>query len=111
MKEFIQITWTAGSLDEARKISRKLVEMKLVASAQVIPWVESIYIWDNQLETVQESKISLKTVRDYFEQVKEFIEKNCTYEIPEIIFQSIDGGNEAYLNWINDSVQVKQVRD
>ncbi len=108
MDEIIEITWTSGSLDEARKISRKLVEEKRVACAQIIPWIESIYIWDNQLETVQESKITLKTTRNNFESIKEFIENNCKYEIPEIIFHTIEGGNQEYMNWILGSIELKK---
>ena len=108
MDEIIEITWTSGSLDEARKISRKLVEENLVACAQIIPWVESIYMWDNQLETVQESKITLKTTRNNFESVKEFIENNCKYEVPEIIFHKIEGGNQQYMNWILSSIELKK---
>ncbi len=100
MNELIEITWTSGSLDEARKISRLLVKEKLVACAQVIPWIESVYMWDNQMETVQESKITLKTTIENFEKVKKTIEDNCHYEVPEIIFYKIDGGNQSYFDWI-----------
>jgi len=106
MTEFIEITWTSASLDEARKISRRLVQEKLVASAQIIPWVESVHMWDNKLETVQESKILLQTQIEKFVEVKQFIEDNCNYEIPEITFRKIEGGNKAYLDWILENTNV-----
>ena len=64
---FIQIYWTCGSLDEARKISRQLVEAKLVACANIIPWVESIFIWNDQLDTSQETKVIFKTRDEHFD--------------------------------------------
>ena len=100
MSEIIEISWTSGSLDEARKISRRLVTEKLVASAQIIPWVESIYMWDNQLETVQESKIILQTQMEKLPQVKQLIEDNCNYEIPEITYRKIEVGTKPYFEWI-----------
>lgn len=100
MTDFIEISWTSGSIDEARKVSRFLVQEHLVACAQIIPWVESIYLWNNQLETTQETKITLKTHRDHFERVKEVIERNTTYQVPEITFRTIEGGNSAYLDWL-----------
>jgi periplasmic divalent cation tolerance protein len=103
MTEFIEISWTSGSLDEARKISRRLVTEGLVACAQIIPWVESVYMWDKQLETMQESKILLKTTLEKYTEVKQIIEENCNYEIPEITFRNIDGGNKAYLDWMKES--------
>lgn len=104
MTDFIEITWTSGSLDEARKVSRYLVQEHLVACAQVIPWVESVYLWNNQLETTQESKIVLKTHLSKFDRVKEIIERNSTYQVPEITYKAIEGGNAAYLDWLADSM-------
>lgn len=103
MTDFIKIEWTSGSLDEARKVSRYLVQERLVACAQIVPWIESIYMWNNQLETTQESKIILKTRAEKFEEIKEIILKNCKYQVPEITWSKIEGGNTEYLNWITES--------
>ncbi len=103
MTDYIEIHWTCGSIDEARKISRYLVQERHVACVQIVPWIESIYMWDNQLETSQESKIIFKTRYEKYEEVKKIILDNCTYEVPEITYVTIDGGNEEYLNWITDS--------
>lgn len=103
MSEYIEIRWTAGSIDEARKISRYLVQERLVACAQIIPWVESIYMWDNQLETDQESKVTLKTRAEHWEKIKKVILENHSYELPEITFVPIAGGHQDYLSWIEDS--------
>lgn len=102
MTDFIEISWTSGSLDEARKVSRYLVQERLVACAQIIPWVESIYLWNAQLETTQESKIVLKTRRDNYDAIRKIIQDNCSYEVPEITFRIIDGGNEAYMMWMEE---------
>jgi len=103
MSEFIEIHWTSGSLDEARKVSRFLVQERFVACAQITPWIESIYMWNNQLETTQESKIVFKALTDHFEKIKEVILQNSTYDVPEIIFRTIDGGNQEYLDWLKES--------
>ena len=103
MAEFIEIHWTSASMDEARKVCRYLVQERLIACAEIIPWMESVYIWNNQLETVQESKIHLKTSLDKYNQIKEYIEKNCAYQIPQIIYTKIDGGNPEYLKWLEDA--------
>jgi len=102
--EFIQIYWTCGSLDEARKISRELVQQRLVACANIIPWIESIFMWNEQLDTVQETKVIFKTRSLLFEKVKTEIIKHSKYEVPEILKVSILGGNAEYLDWINESV-------
>jgi periplasmic divalent cation tolerance protein len=106
MVNFIEIQWTSGSLDEARKVSRYLVQERLVACAQVIPWIEAVFMWDNKLDTVQESKVVFKTRAENYDRVREVIEKNCKYEVPEITWHTIEGGNQAYLDWLAESTPV-----
>lgn len=109
MTNYIEISWTSGSLDEARRVARFLVQERLVACAQITPWIESIFMWNNQLETAQESKITLKTRLENYEKVREVIQRNCTYEVPEITYKLIDGGNESYLNWLNESTPLQTI--
>ncbi len=103
MSEFVEIHWTTGSIEEGRKVCRYLVQNRLVACAQIVPWVESIYMWDNQLETTQESKVFMKTRRDRVEQIMQTIKDNTTYEVPEILVFDIKDGNADYLNWLKES--------
>ena len=103
MTKFIEIHWTAGSLDEARKVCRYLVQERYVACAQIIPWIESVYMWNNQLETTQESKVVLKTDARRYDAIKEIIMQNSKYEVPEITYRSIEGGNDEYLSWMEES--------
>lgn len=105
MSEFIEIHWTSGSLDEARKISRHLVQERYVACAQIIPWIESVYMWNNQVETGQETKITMKTRIENYEAIKEIIKQSCTYEVPEITFIRIDGGNKEYIDWLQETTR------
>lgn len=103
MSTFIQVQWTSGSIEEARKISRYLIQERLAACAQIIPWIESIYMWNNQLETTQESKVILKTRLEKFEKIKQIIQENSSYQVPEITYIIIQGGNDEYLKWLEDS--------
>jgi periplasmic divalent cation tolerance protein len=100
--KYIEIHWTSGSIDEARRISRFLVQERLVASVQIIPWIESIYMWNNQLETTQESKIMLKAPAENYSKIEKIILDNSTYQVPEIIFYSIEGGSASYLDWLSE---------
>lgn len=108
MSDYIEIHWTSGSLDEARKVARYLAQERYIASAQIIPWVESIYMWNNQLETTQESKVILKARADQYEAIKKIIKENCSYDLPEITFASIDGGSKEFLQWLDQSTPPKE---
>ena len=103
MSGLIQIQWTTGSIDEARRVSRYLVQERLVACANIVPWVESIYMWNNELKTGQESKVFFKTTEAHWTAVRDVILDNTNYEVPEILKVSLDGGNEAYVAWVEES--------
>lgn len=111
LDKYIEIHFSAGSIDEARHICRYLVQERLVACAQIIPWIESLYVWNNQLETTQESKAVLKTTIEHFEHIKEAIIANSTYQVPEITYSSIDGGSKEYLEWIAQSTPTFSTAD
>lgn len=102
-EDFIEIHWTSETLDEARRVSRYLVQERLVACAQIVPWIESVYMWNNQLETTQESKIVLKTRLKNYQRIREVIEQNSKYQVPEITWFKIDGGNQSYMEWLRDA--------
>jgi periplasmic divalent cation tolerance protein len=102
MTTFVEISWSAASIDEARRVSRLLVQQRLVASAQIIPWIESITLLDNKLETAQETRVLFKTLRDKAREVEEVIQKNSSYEVPEIVVTSIESANESYLLWMEE---------
>lgn len=111
MSDFIEIHWTTGSLDEARRVARYLVQERYVASAQIIPWIESTFMWDNKLDTTQESKVILKTVRPLFPEIKKIILENAAYELPEITVLPIEDGHLEYLDWVRDSTSLQRTQN
>lgn len=102
--QMIEVRWSVGSLDEARTIARHLVQERLVVCAQIIPWIESIFIWNEQLDTVQESKVILKTELRLYEKIRDFIKQKCSYEVPEISYVILDGMNSEYEEWLKTSL-------
>lgn len=103
MSNYVIVTWTTGSIDEARKVARYLVQERFVACAQITPWTESVFLWDNKLNTEQETKVIFKTTADRFDEIVSVIKSNTTYEVPEILMFKIEKGNEDYLKWVEES--------
>ncbi len=96
---------TAGSLDEARKIARVLVEQRLAACVNIVAPVDSIYRWEGKVEEAQEWLLLIKTTGAAFERVRDAIQQLHSYHLPECICFSIENGSPAYLNWIEESAQ------
>ncbi len=95
---------TAGSEDEARKIARHLVEQRLAACVNIVPHVESVYRWQDKVESASEWQLLIKTTLEKFPNVRDAIRDLHSYELPECIAINIDDGSAAYLEWIEHSV-------
>lgn len=104
MDSYILIFVTASSIEEAREIGKKLVEEKLVACANRIPGVHSIYRWKEELCEGEEVLLLLKSRRDRFSEIKKRIQAIHSYEVPEIVAIPIVDGSEDYLKWIESSL-------
>jgi periplasmic divalent cation tolerance protein len=66
--------------------------------------VHSFYYWDGQLKREHESLLLVKTIESRAQAVQEYVRKNHTYELPEIIQVAIDDGLPRYLEWLTKQV-------
>jgi len=101
----VVILVTAGSLDEARKIARHLVESQLAACVNITQPIRSIYRSEGQVADEEEFLLIIKSTRRLFDEVKSEILKTHSYITPEIICLPILDGAPKYLQWISDSVR------
>ena len=104
MSEHCVIFITAGSKEEAEKISRGLVESKLAFCVSFLPKVQSTYYWEDKIHVDEEFLLIVKTRQDQYEALETWVKNNHSYEVPEIIALPIEQGLPAYLNGIDDWV-------
>ena len=104
MSEHFVIFITAGSKEEADKISRGLVESKLAFCVSTLPKVQSTYYWEDKIHVDKEFLLIVKTRQDQYEALETWVKNNHSYEVPEIIALPIEQGLPAYLNGIDDWV-------
>ena len=98
---------TAGSKEEADKISRGLVEDKLAFCVSTIPGVRSTYYWEDKIHVDEEFLLIVKTRKDRYDVLETWVKINHSYEVPEIVALPIDRGLPAYLSGIDDWVTKK----
>lgn len=94
---------TFASLEEARQISRLLVEERLAACANILPAVESIYRWQAVVETATETMVIFKTNEDRYYALERRLKELHSYEVPEMLAIKPDVGLPAYFDWIDQS--------
>jgi periplasmic divalent cation tolerance protein len=91
---------TAGSMDEARRIGRALVEERLVACVNLIDGMKSIYWWQGAVEEAAEVVVIAKTRRDLVDRAVATVKSLHSYSVPCVVALPIEAGNPAYLDWI-----------
>ena len=96
---------TAGSREEASRIASALVEDRLAACVNIAGPIESVYRWQGKVERSHEFLMLVKTTSQQSEAVAKRIRELHSYELPEVIEVSVDGGSGEYLKWIADSVR------
>ena len=102
MSDYIQITTTTENEEQANEIARKLVELRLVACAQVSGPIKSFYRWEGKIEKSVEWICSAKSKINLYEKIEKTILDIHPYEVPEIIAVQLVEGSSEYLKWINE---------
>ena len=103
----IVVLSTAASPEEAERIARHLLELRLAACVNLLPGVRSIYRWKGAVEESLEIMMVIKSSRDLFELLEAAIKSVHSYQVPEVIALPIVVGSEAYMNWLQAELEVK----
>ena len=91
---------TTKNSDEAVHIGEVLVTERLAASVHILGEVRSIYRWENETHDKNEALLIVKTRTLRVGELIDRIRSLHSYQCPCIVAWRLDGGNDAYLNWI-----------
>lgn len=86
--------------DAASDIARDLVEARLVACANILDGMTSVYRWDGEIRQDQETVLILKTTQQQLAAVVDRVCKIHPYDCPCVAAWPITAGNDNYLQWI-----------
>jgi periplasmic divalent cation tolerance protein len=103
--KYIVVVVTTASEDDAEKIARSLLEEKIIACANIIGPLRSLFWWQGKIESAEEHMLLMKTRFDMFERLAEKVKALHSYEVPEIIALPITEGFKPYLEWLNNSLR------
>ena len=101
MEIFIIVT-TESSKKNALRLARLLVKNKLAACVS-IKEILSIYEWDNDIEETKEFEITIKSKPEFKENLVDFLYKNSTYKVPQIIYKKYNTEINFY-DWLNKTI-------
>jgi len=100
MSKFCVVLVTCGNLAEAKKISRALVKERLAACVNIIPKMQSIFYWKNEISEERETLLIVKSRISLFSELSKSVRGIHSYRVPEIIALPIVSGEKSYLNWM-----------
>ena len=96
---------TCGSLAEAKRVARSVVQARLAACVNILPGaLTSIYRWKGKVETARERLLLIKTSRKRLAKLQAEVERLHSYEVPEFIALPVVAGSRAYLAWLEEQV-------
>ena len=100
--EYIVVNITTPSSEVGQQVADGLLEKRLIACANIVPGLLSIYNWKGEICEDDEVLLIIKTRATLFEQVVEVVKTIHPYEVPEIIALPIVAGSNDYLGWIDE---------
>ncbi len=90
---------TAGSHDDAKQISQRLLKKKLVACTNIFP-VNSMFWWDGMIKERSEFAILAKTADGNFKKVEKEVLSMHDYDTPAIYSWKADKVTKKYGAWV-----------
>ena len=101
MEVLIMFT-TESSKTNALRLAKLLVKNKLAACVSMKE-IFSVYEWDNDLEETKEFEITIKSKPEFKENLIDFLHKNSTYKVPQIIYKKYRTETKYY-NWLKQTI-------
>ncbi|MBC7907856.1 MAG: divalent-cation tolerance protein CutA [Rhodospirillaceae bacterium] len=104
-EEFRLIYITVPNRDDALSLARILVEERLVACANVLGSITSVYWWDGKVNEEAEVALIAKTRATLVDAVIARVKQAHSYDCPCVVSLPIETGNPAFLQWVSAETQ------
>ena len=96
---------TAANPEAAGKMARTLVEERLAACVTLVPGVESVYRWKEQVESATETMMLIKTGPEQLAALEARLHELHSYQTPEFLVLKVEAGSHPYLDWLAGSLR------
>ncbi|TNF98818.1 MAG: divalent-cation tolerance protein CutA [Gammaproteobacteria bacterium] len=94
---------TCPDTDTAQTLAKDLVTNGLAACVNILPQMQSVYLWKGEYQSGDEYQLVIKTMSNRYQSLQDYIMANHPYEVAEIVALPITDGSPAYLQWVADS--------
>ncbi len=102
MTDVAVVLMTAPDEEAAARIARALLEEGLIACANLVPGVRSLYLWEGALNDEREVLVVMKSAAD-FEALRARVVTLHPYKVPELLKLNVSAGHAPYLDWVRST--------
>jgi len=102
--DYCVVLITASGQDEAARIAEAIVAEKLAACVNIVPAVQSVYMWKGTVERDQEALLVVKTSRARFERLAARVTELHSYDVPEVIALDVEQSSLPYAVFLADAL-------
>ncbi len=91
--------------ESARTIAGTLLEEKLIACANILPAIESVFEWQGEVSSETESAVLFKTAAEHLDALTKRLEELHPYETPAIMGWLVDKTPPRTMEWLNETLK------
>ena len=105
MSHYLVVIMTTSTKREATKIIQCLLEERLIACANIIGPVSSLFWWKDKIDEATEFLVLMKSSRKLFDKLSKRVKEIHSYEVPEVLALPILKGLPSYLSWLEANLR------
>ncbi len=106
MNDILLVFTNLPDASSAEKLALQLITARAAACINQLAPCTSTYRWKDNIETVSEVPLLIKTTRSAYPRLEKLIREAHPYELPEIVAVPADAGLPAYLNWVHEETGI-----
>ena len=96
---------TCKDSEESKKIAEALLQEKLVACANIVDEINTMYWWKDEIKHGTESLLLVKTNKSKINEIIEKVRGMHSYDIACIEFIPIENINKEYGEWVEEVLE------
>jgi len=96
---------TVKNKQEAEKIAKALLEEQLIACANILPEVTSLFRWEGKAKEVTEALLLAKTTLDKQDEAMLRASELHSYECPCIVAVPLEAAHAPFARWVDGEVR------
>jgi periplasmic divalent cation tolerance protein len=104
--DIVLVLTTAPDDTRGEEWARTLVDERLAACVNIYPRMVSIYRWQGNVEREAERQMVIKTTRHRIAPLQTRLRELHSYELPEFVVVSVEGGSGEYLRWVVEQTEL-----